>query len=811
MEADTGRSITRTRPSLTCLPCKRRKVKCDKKRPHCEQCAKFNDQCVYGDPLPQNASGNRPQKRQRTESTNLELRTTSPSHHVVAAQQAPQTPPDTVDSQSDAHGTICVLPSTYSTNDGDLSMFQDCMDMYMPSPNTLLNTSIFSNSSIAPRVDPLPIEPNHTAILPQHDWTTQFDPILTQVEKPSAIDRWVSKTVATAGHVYPALQVARHKSSTLQAESLAELPDSSCQPPPLRHRVHSPFWAFASNRDSDCDLLLRAQQSRKRSRTVDSRRWDDACKPLLSLPPKKICDVLLQSFLLSVRPLLPLCHGPTLQADYDSFWAALNRYRASKKPEEVEKFYDFLCLLWAVLFCGAVAASPAMFKEASIQIRDSRTLLSRLRAKLDETVQLVQFNEIPTLNGLISILLVEECDPDFDEITAAAPFAYKCMQAARTLNLHKEAVVAAKNGVESELARRVWYHVVQLEVLATITCGVSLSYYSSEASFDTRMPRDIHDSELRAEKGSPKHFTAGVACSSAMQLAIGRFQLNRALRQAVEKCYSTRPPSETDLEELLADIGRYEQLMDHTISRLEVRGLPEQGHVSTKLLRADPMIHKRLYRDDPNEETVFNAFARIMLSMMKGYVSILVTRHFLSTATGDQRAKLWTSALSICTQFLRNYLHLAQLPAFSPYHWFCPGKIQPLQECMIVLTYLKECPQDDSNQMLSYLLDEVFDLFGTSDATSEGPLWPEPKQRYKAAWEVLQSLREEITSRKDSPLDGNGVSPLGHTDVNAGLSQSDAQSANGQLHESATLHGQSLSQAEGVNESWLDILDYTVS
>lgn len=64
-----------------------------------------------------------------------------------------------------------------------------------------------------------------------------------------------------------------------------------------------------------------------------------------------------------------------------------------------------------------------MSREASIQFRNTRTLLCRLREKLDETVAMSQFHEMRTLNGLISMLLDEECDPDFDEIAAAPPFA----------------------------------------------------------------------------------------------------------------------------------------------------------------------------------------------------------------------------------------------------------------------------------------------------------------------------------------------------------------------------------------------------
>jgi hypothetical protein len=41
------RKIVRNRPSLSCSACRRRKIKCQKQRPACDNCARSGDECVY--------------------------------------------------------------------------------------------------------------------------------------------------------------------------------------------------------------------------------------------------------------------------------------------------------------------------------------------------------------------------------------------------------------------------------------------------------------------------------------------------------------------------------------------------------------------------------------------------------------------------------------------------------------------------------------------------------------------------------------------------------------------------------------------
>lgn len=129
---------------------------------------------------------------------------------------------------------------------------------------------------------------------------------------------------------------------------------------------------------------------------------------------------------------------------------------------------------------------------------------------------------------------------------------------------------------------------------------------------------------------------------------------------------------------------------------------------------------------------------------------------------------------------------------------------------MIILAYLKESPQDESKHMLSYLLDEVFDLFGTGETlANKATLSLKPKEGSKASWEVLQSLREEVTSRKDSPLERD-ISPLANSGgFGGGFGQLGTQSLEGHFHDLAASGGQFLSCPQDEDDSWLDVLDYT--
>lgn len=504
---------------------------------------------------------------------------------------------------------------------------------------------------------------------------------------------------------------------------------------------------------------MQAQQRKYLTNEFNENRRLEFRRILQSIPSKKLCDLLLRSFLTSVRPLLPLVHVPTLQADYKAFWADYADGQSVEKQDCSIEAASFSSLLWAILYCGATAASPSIFTDASFQIRDAVAFRSRLKSKLEETLALSCHKEIPTLNGLVASVLVHECNRELDANDIPLSITH-FMHVARMLGLHSEEAMKEKGQVEAEMGRRVWFQILHLEAMATIATGSPLSCSSND--YDTIMPGDVHDEDIRTNKNQP--FTPARS-SSAMILTIGRYETIRVLRRIVEKCFGSQAPRKEDVDTIEAGIFQLHAKLDHLISRLQVRGLPEQGRVSSQLLEAKPAGHLCSHLDHPQDKTVFNAFARIALSMMKHHLTIFFGRATLSHNPGEKVLGSWnkcppghsntcfesiapdvnsSSTMSSCIHFLRNYLHLARLPAFSSYRWFCPGTIQPLQECMMVLDYLKEQPQGPASQLLQYLLNEVFDIFWPDGSGSEGVGHDTNRNELLSPWLVLHQIYEEI-------------------------------------------------------------------
>lgn len=300
-----------------------------------------------------------------------------------------------------------------------------------------------------------------------------------------------------------------------------------------------------------------------------------------------------------------------------------------------------------MLYCGAVAASPSLFAKASIHVRHTAALLLRLRTKLDESLSLCKYTKLPTLNGLIASILARECNSEVDEILTAPVFVTQAMQAAKSLGLHSEEVITMAYGeVEGEIARRVWYHIIYLEVLATLTSGSSLSHSSNEELYTTKIPQESHDTSPGLGRANLDSSSTDAHSSSAMLLSIGRYEMTRVMRKVVEQCYSNRIPSKEDMRNLIAELEQFQGRIDVLIGRLKVRGIPEHGHISTQLLKADPLIHKRLYEDNPHDETVFNAFARIVLCMTKHHVLIFFNRQFLTQTSDHQTSTIWSKYVS---------------------------------------------------------------------------------------------------------------------------------------------------------------------
>lgn len=399
----------------------------------------------------------------------------------------------------------------------------------------------------------------------------------------------------------------------------APQPQDSGSVPPRRSAGRA-FWAFFggsasySNSHIDGERFRQAQQKKYWDRKLSPRRLSKLHQMARNVPPKALCDVLLRAFLIGVHSLLPLVHVETLRAHYDDFWSQRSQERSLVRGEYDFARVPFLGLLWAVLYCGAVAA-PSSVQDQTSPLRTPvpEAFLTRLKSKLNKTLSLSCYHEVATLDGLVASVLVFECDPNMDGLIGGPSGLSRLVHAAKTLGLDCEASWNGgdKSDVERDTGRRVWKHIVHLQIMSAFTSGGPLPSYLGKVDPDEGDTHDVRDDMT----------------STALILAAGRYETTRTLRHVVEKCSDTQNGMATETSEALERyVAKFHDKLDNLISQLSARGLPEHGQIPSQLFEASSLSNPRLYGDYPRQQTVFNSFARIMLSMMKHYISIISGR-----------------------------------------------------------------------------------------------------------------------------------------------------------------------------------------
>ncbi|KAJ3577904.1 hypothetical protein NPX13_g2664 [Xylaria arbuscula] len=420
---------------------------------------------------------------------------------------------------------------------------------------------------------------------------------------------------------------------------------------PRHHPVGETFWAFFGgsaghrNNRTDGERFRQAQKKTYLDRKLSGSRLSKLHQMARNVPPKSLCDVLLQAFLIGVHPLLPLIDLETLRARYDDFWSQRNQER----PGEYDYArIQFLGLLWAILYCGAVAAPSIQDKTSPLRTPVPDAFLARLKSKLNKTLSLSCYNEVATLDGLVASVLVFECDPDMDGLIGGPLGLSRLVQAAKTLGIDCEGPGngGGKSDVEHNTGRRVWKHIVHLQVMSAFTSGGPLPSQLSKIDVDEGDNHSIHDE----------------VTSTALILAAGRYETTRTLRHVVEKCSDAQNGMSTERSEALGRyIAKFHDKIDNLISRLSARGLPEHGQIPSQLFEASSLSNPRLYGDHPRQQTVLNSFARIMLSMMKHHISIVSGRMLGSPWSSDASATIEPWQRAVCELYAAPWAILRQI------------------------------------------------------------------------------------------------------------------------------------------------------
>lgn len=174
-----------------------------------------------------------------------------------------------------------------------------------------------------------------------------------------------------------------------------------------------------------------------------------------NLPPREVCQLFFEGFLQRIHPIIPVCHVPTLKREYADFMSNLSPDSSAKT----------LALVLAVLYTGAATSGPVnkSYSDAIYEI-------------YERIFSLVDFASYHVRNTPASIRFLQSyIIMDTFRASQFAPFfAFgslpQAIRFAQSLRLHLD----QKKGspVEIEVKRRIWWHLVFIDIESTIATGL---------------------------------------------------------------------------------------------------------------------------------------------------------------------------------------------------------------------------------------------------------------------------------------------------------------------------------------------------
>ena len=364
---------------------------------------------------------------------------------------------------------------------------------------------------------------------------------------------------------------------------------------------------------------------------------------LATMPNKEICDFLLRSFLISVQPVHTLIHLPTFRTDYNNFWQWCHNSDISLPDNKLLGDPTFLCLLFSILYCGATVSTPEIWTTDELQGLQKTRIVEDLRKTYSASLKMCQHLRYPTLSTLTSSLLAHSCTKPNTTYLEDIGFVNMIVRVAQSMGLHSDGSCFGLDALNCEVRRRIWWHVVWLDVQTTALHG---SQPCSNAS-DVAMVSEIQDQDLSSKMiGLASRSTSppSGAASVAMLLAQCRYETAR-FKQSV----ANHPPSggvlrQAQFDSLVTAAKSTQAQLDHRVRRIPIQGTLETGFVPSHFAHASPVTHEWLYSDTTGQTTVWGAWARIMIVMLKIEVATSAQKPFLVHADSGskQQQSMWS-------------------------------------------------------------------------------------------------------------------------------------------------------------------------
>jgi hypothetical protein len=309
------------------------------------------------------------------------------------------------------------------------------------------------------------------------------------------------------------------------------------------------------------------------------------------------------------------------------------------------------------------------------------TILKQLKTAYTASLSQSCHMEHPTINTLVSTLLTGPfIDPPHESMQSLVSIS-TTVRIAQSMGLHREATWSALNHKDQETRRRIWWHIVWLDLQSSVSTGLPPCCGS-----------DVLDGVSVVAYGDND---GAVINSEVLDLtllfAIGRSESTRLQWSIVSYLQSSRNMTTKKLSELAMDAKRVDQTIDTLIDRISTHTVVE----------------------GTSQSTDFTRWTRAMLTLMQLETAIILHKQVLVSPIdkSSNSKKLWTRygfdyppfcplhrkityqpcrIVHLCVAYLRVFIWLHDTPALSSYTWYWHIQYGPLQCALLILTYIQQ-------------------------------------------------------------------------------------------------------------------------
>ncbi|KAH8703016.1 fungal-specific transcription factor domain-containing protein [Talaromyces proteolyticus] len=262
-------------------------------------------------------------------------------------------------------------------------------------------------------------------------------------------------------------------------------------------------------------------------------------------PPEQKALYLVMVYEKNIAPLVPILHWPTMRG-----------FIIDTIEHKVPPNKNLECLVFAIYFAATTSLSPNQCYSNMGVTRD--VILNGFRCAIQHAITRANILNTQSLELLQGVVLFLTAVRQVDDTKFVWSMTGLVVRISQGLGLHRDGSLLGLMPFDTEMRRRLWWHIVLLDMRSSEEQGTDQQIF--EGSYDTLFPSNVDDNDIYPKMKSDPLPRTG--CFTGMTFALIRCEVARALSRVTSTIATSRPNSshskfhaQQENEEIYRDIA----------------------------------------------------------------------------------------------------------------------------------------------------------------------------------------------------------------------------------------------------------------